>query len=342
MIIPVNLGDASYDIILEPGALSRVGQYLSLDRKVLIVTDSGVPARYAETVAAQCREPVSVCLPEGEGSKCFDCFRQLLSAMLHASFTRGDCAVAVGGGVVGDLSGFAASCYMRGIDFYNIPTTLLSQVDSSIGGKTAIDFEGVKNVVGAFYQPRRVLIDPDTLDTLDDRQLHAGLAEAIKMSLTSDRVLFQRIRDSRNLKQDLPDIIHRALLIKKDVVEKDPREGGLRRVLNFGHTVGHAIESAQGGRLLHGECVALGMLPLCTPAVRAQLRPVLEKYDLPVTCPQTAGELRSYLLHDKKMQAGQVTAVYVEEVGSFVLRKADPEALLAAWEEVNGKESSPS
>ena len=161
MKLHMNLGEHSYDIVIEHGVLSRAAEYLNLNRRVCVVTDSGVPAKYAETVAAQCRESLTVTFPQGEGSKNLDTFSAVLSDMLDAGFTRGDCVVAVGGGVVGDLAGFAASAYMRGIDFYNVPTTLLSQIDSSIGGKVAVDFHGYKNIVGAFHQPKCVLIDPD-------------------------------------------------------------------------------------------------------------------------------------------------------------------------------------
>ena len=317
MLIPVRLGDQPYDIVLESGSLRQAGHWLDLDRKVLIVTDDGVPADYANTVAGFCKEPYLVTLPQGEAGKCFENFQYLLSRMLDASFTRHDCVVAVGGGVVGDLSGFAASCYMRGVDFYNIPTTLLSQVDSSIGGKTAIDFNGVKNIVGTFYQPKRVLVDPDTLKTLDRRQLHAGLAESVKMALTSDATLFELIEASRDLYPDLPEIIHRSLLIKRDVVEKDPKETGLRRILNFGHTIGHAIESAHAGAWLHGECVAAGMIPCCAPALRPRVQAVLQRYDLPITADGNTDELLSYVLHDKKRQSDAVVMVFVDDIGSF-------------------------
>lgn len=332
MTTTVQLGADTYDIVICRGALPSAGAELDLDRKVLVVTDSGVPAAYADTVAAACREAVRVCLPQGEATKNLDTFRHLLSAMLGASFTRRDCVVAVGGGVVGDVSAFAASCYMRGIDFYNIPTTLLSQVDSSIGGKTGVDFEGVKNVVGSFYQPRKVLIDPDTLRTLPARQLSAGLAEAIKMAATCDASLFEKIEQSRDLEADLPEILSRAIGIKKAVVEKDPKEGGLRRVLNFGHTLGHAIESFEAGRLFHGECVALGMLACSSPAVRERLAAVLEKYGLPTKTRAGATDLLPFLIHDKKASATGVTAVFVEEIGSFVLRETTPTALAALAE----------
>ena len=252
--------------------------------------------------------------------------------MLDKSFTRGDCVVAVGGGVVGDLSGFAASCYMRGVDFYNIPTTLLSQVDSSIGGKTAIDFGGVKNIVGAFYQPKKVIIDPEVLETLSRRQLMAGLAEAIKMAATNDAELFELIENSADLTTDLPQIIYRALMIKKSVVEQDPRETGLRKVLNFGHTIGHAVESFSAGKLLHGECVALGMIPMSGDNAAARIKSVLEKYGLPSKIGQSAEELMPFLKHDKKMASDGIAAVIVDEIGSFRLCRMSADEILSRLE----------
>ena len=191
----MNLGKDSYDILVERGALSRVGDILDLNRRVLILTDDGVPSDYAETVADACKQPVIVTVPQGENSKCAEALTDIWSVMLEHGFTRSDCVVAVGGGVVGDLAGFAAATFMRGIDFYNIPTTLLSQVDSSIGGKTAINHGGIKNCVGAFYQPVAVVIDPDVLVTLDKRQLTSGLAESVKMAATSDADLFARMEE---------------------------------------------------------------------------------------------------------------------------------------------------
>ena len=328
MLIPVNPENGRYDIVLEQGALKKAGQLLDLDRRVLIVTDSGTPRRYADALAAQCKEPILVTIPGGEASKSIAQFEQLLSTMLRADFTRKDCVAAVGGGVVGDLSAFAASCYMRGIDFYNIPTTLLSQVDSSVGGKTAVNLDGVKNIVGTFCQPSRVLIDPETLQSLDPRQLHAGLAEAIKMAATFDPELFALIEGSKSLHDDLPEIIRRSLCIKRDVVEQDPKEHGLRKVLNFGHTVGHAIESFHKGTMLHGECVSLGMLPMCSAPVRGRLKKVLEKYQLPTQIAQTRQQLLPYLLHDKKMGTGRISVVFVEEIGTFTLRELSPEEIL--------------
>lgn len=332
MIIPLNLQTDSYEIVVERGVLDKAGELLNLDRRVLIVTDEGVPESYAKRLAAQCKTPVIVTLPQGEATKNFDSFRLLLSGMLKEGFTRKDCVAAVGGGVVGDLSGFAAACYMRGIDFYNLPTTLLSQVDSSIGGKTAIDLEGVKNIVGAFYQPKKVLIDPDTLKTLEKRQVFAGLAEAVKMSLTSNAGLFETIKNSEDLESALEEIITGALLIKKTVVEQDPKEQGLRKILNFGHTIGHGIESFYDGKLLHGECVALGMLPMCSSEVRSELIPVLQKYELPTSCEAPAKELMPFILHDKKMQKDTLSVIFVEQAGSFEIREIRPEEM---WDYLN-------
>ena len=327
MIIRMELGDSSYDIVLERGCLKKAGELLNLDRKVFILTDDGVPAQYAETVAGQCREPHIHTVAQGEGSKSFAVLEELLTQMLELGFTRGDCVCSVGGGVVGDLGGFTAACYMRGIDFYNIPTTILSQVDSSIGGKTAVNLGGVKNIVGAFWQPRKVLIDPDTLDTLSDRQKSSGLAEAVKAGLIADPVLFAMFEDyaAGGAPLDLEKVIAASLMVKKNVVEQDERESGVRKILNFGHTIGHGIESVTG--LLHGECVAMGMIPMCSPAVRSRLIPVLGALRLPARVHADPAEVYKAVLHDKKMGDGFVSIVSVDTVGSYKIQKVDPAVL---------------
>ena len=320
MNLSCHTSQGSYEIVIGRGVLRQAGALLNLDRKVLVVTDDGVPPAYAETVLHACREGYRFVLPQGETSKNLDNWQDLLQEMLLRAFTRSDAVVAVGGGMVGDLAGFAAASFMRGVDFYNIPTTLLSQLDSSIGGKTGVDFCGVKNLVGAFKQPAKVLIDPDCLATLAPRQLYEGLAEGIKMAATSDAELFRLIADTDDLERDLETIIAGGLRIKRDVVEADTDEKGLRRVLNFGHTVGHAIEAAAGGTLFHGECVAAGMMYCCSDEARAALRPVLEKYGLPTCDPYDTDTLMSYIVHDKKMAGEKITLVYVERIGSFKLR----------------------
>ena len=318
MIIPLSLGKESYDIVLERGSLKDAGKHLNLDRRVLVVTDDGVPEQYARCVAEQCKEPTVIVLPQGEQSKSLACFERLLSVMADGGFTRTDCVVAVGGGVMGDLAGFAASAFMRGIDFYNIPTTLLSQVDSSIGGKVAIDLGGYKNIIGAFYQPKKVIIDPDLLSTLDERQIRCGLAEALKMSVTSDPALFD-VFERGLYRAELDSVIERSLLIKRRVVENDVRESGERRTLNFGHTIGHAIESST--ELLHGECVALGMLYMCSESVKARLLPILEGIGLPTAAQLDGDTLYEFILRDKKADGDFITVTYVGEIGKAELRR---------------------
>lgn len=319
MTIPVKTQNGGYNIYLERGAIKKAAEYFNLDRNVLIVTDSGVPREYAETVAQQCKESIITVFPEGEASKNFDTYKSILEALLQGDFTRTDCVVAVGGGVTGDMAGFAAATFMRGIDFYNIPTTVLSQVDSSVGGKTAIDFGGYKNIVGAFHQPKGVIIDSDTLKTLPYRQISNGLAEAVKMALTHDNKLFEMF-ESGNF--DIDTVIERSVKIKQSVVEADEKESGLRKVLNFGHTVGHAIES-NTPTLYHGECVALGMLPMCSCEVRARLIPVLEKLKLPTSIDIDPKKIIDTMSHDKKMAGDKISVVRVKKIGSFEIEKVD-------------------
>ena len=336
MNLTMNLGDNSYDIIIERGAIKNAYKHFDLDRRVLILTDDGVPVEYAKTIADQCKEPTIMTVPHGESSKSFKILEMICNIMLKKGFTRGDAAVAVGGGVVGDLCGFAASCYQRGIDFYNVPTTLLSQVDSSIGGKTAINLGNVKNCVGAFYQPNCVLIDPDTLKTLDARQFSSGLAESIKMAATSSKELFELI-EKEDINDNIEKIIYGSLMIKKTVVEQDERESGLRRVLNFGHTVGHGIESCAGlSGLLHGECVALGMLYLCSDSVRARLIPTLEKAKLPTSFDIDFDKVVEAMSHDKKKDRNNIHYIYVDEIGSFCENTVEFSDFVTMLKENNG------
>ena len=320
MHINISSSDQSYDIIHERGSLNRAGELLDLNRKICVVTDDGVPEDYVKTLVSQCKEAVTFVMPHGEGSKNSDNFLGILKLMLDNGFTRNDAVVACGGGVCGDIGAFAASCYMRGVTFYNIPTTVLSMVDSSIGGKTAVDFNGVKNAIGTFYQPGAVLIDTDTLKTLDPRQISAGMAEVIKMAATFDTDLFEMIEKSTDLEKDIDTFVLRANEIKKRVVEEDPKEKGLRRALNFGHTIGHAIESFHEGALLHGECVALGMIPMSSEEVKERLIPVLKKYDLPVNITDNMDDLTGIMSHDKKAMNGKIRTVICEKIGSFIFK----------------------
>ena len=317
MVIPVKTSRSGYNIILEKGALLKAGEYLNLERKVLVVTDSGVPEEYGKAVLNAASNGYVFIFKEGEQSKNFDTFKEILECLVKNGFTRTDCIVAVGGGVAGDMAGFAASCFMRGIDFYNIPTTVLSQVDSSIGGKTAIDFCSLKNIIGAFYPPKCVIIDTETLKTLPSRQIANGLSESVKMALTFDEELFSLFEDGVSA-EDLDTVIERSLYIKKRVVEEDEKESGLRKTLNFGHTIGHAIEVNRND-LYHGECVALGMLPMCSQSVRERLIKVLNSLGLPVTHNVPAEKIIEAVKHDKKKSGESITAVKVEKAGSFIL-----------------------
>lgn len=320
-VLHMDLGELGYDIVIERGALGRAAELLDLDRKVLVVTDDGVPAEYASKVAASAKDGTVFTVAQGEDSKSLERFGEIMSRMLKLGFGRKDAVVAVGGGVVGDLAGFAASAYMRGIDFYNIPTTVLSQVDSSIGGKTAVNLDGIKNIVGAFYQPKKVLVDLDLLSTLPQRQISNGLAEAVKMSLTSDADLF-RLFEIRNISENMDEIITRSLMIKKNVVEQDEKEQGLRKILNFGHTIGHGIESFEHlNGLYHGECVALGMIPMVSDTLRPRLVKVLESLSLPTSVELDCDAVYSAMIHDKKGEGDCVTVTTVPDAGRYEMKR---------------------
>ncbi len=322
--LKTELQDRSYNITIGRNLLGNADKYFNLNRRAVIITDSGVPNEYAEQIASLCTKSVIVTVAEGEESKSIATLEHVLSEMTDAKLDRGDCAIAVGGGVVGDLTGFAASIYMRGIDFYNVPTTLLSQVDSSVGGKTAVNFRGIKNIVGSFYQPKAVLIDVDTLKTLPDRQIRNGLAEAIKMSVTSDEELFSLFEkmSAAEIHENLEEIIVRSVMIKKSVVEEDEKESGLRMILNFGHTLAHGIEALEEMKgLYHGECVALGMLPMCSADVRARLISVLKKVGLPTEYSGDVSQALTYAMHDKKRSAGDVSIITSEKIGTCKISK---------------------
>lgn len=319
----VTLPEHSYTVTVGRGLLRQAHTFMDLSRRVFILTDSGVPSQYAETIRACAACATVYTVPQGEGSKSLRVLGEVLESMLAFEMTRRDCVVAVGGGVVGDLGGFAAATYMRGIDFYNVPTTLLSQVDSSIGGKTAVNLGVVKNIVGAFHQPKAVLVDPDTLRTLPARQMASGYAEAIKMALAFDKELFSLFECADFDDDTLTQAIARSIDIKRRVVEQDEKETGLRRALNLGHTLGHGIEAAEGlGGLYHGECVALGMLPMCSPDVKHRLLPVLARFGLQTDYKYDIDYALSFLKHDKKSQGdGVVSVVLVDEVGSFRMER---------------------
>ncbi len=328
MKLRMELGSRSYDIILKRGALAGAGHLANFNRKVLVLSDKGVPEQYVKTILQQCGEGHPFIVEQGEDSKSVETWQKILTHMLGLGFGRGDAVAAVGGGVMGDLGGFVAAAYMRGISFFQFPTTTLSQVDSSIGGKVAINLAGTKNTVGAFHQPELVVVDPDTLKTLPARHYSNGLAEAVKTALIGSSELFE-IFENEDIDANIERILYLCLRYKKGVVERDETEQGERKLLNFGHTIGHGIEAAGGlGGLLHGECVGLGMLPMIeSRTLLRRTKAILRKLNLPLTYDYPADEVLSYITSDKKRHGSHYTVIKVKTPGMGYLEDVDFEEL---------------
>lgn len=337
--LAINTPQGSYNVLLSPDGISKLCEHFPLNRKVLIVTDDGVPAQYPNAVLNQCKQGFLKVLPQGESTKSFAMVELICGYMLELGFGRKDLLIAVGGGVIGDLTGFAAACYMRGIEFVGIPTTSLSQIDSSIGGKTGINLNGVKNCVGAFNQPSLVIADPNTLKTLSKRHLSNGLCEAVKAGLIGDKLLFEMF-----LEDTLPlvDIIKSALMVKKRIVEEDVTEQSVRRYLNLGHTLGHGIEAAcslAGGQqgntsdlgergLLHGEAVAIGMLPMIDDEkLREKTKEILIRLGLPTSAQYNKEAAYKAMLGDKKGNGSEITTVRIRRISEPYCKVENAEAL---------------
>lgn len=347
--VPIALGDRSYDIRIGDGLLDDPASWQGLPRAAVaaIVTNTTVAPLYAQRLAAALAphygRVLQIELPDGEAHKDWQTLDQIFSALLAASADRKTMLFALGGGVVGDMTGFAAASYMRGVPFVQVPTTLLAQVDSSVGGKTAINHPLGKNMIGAFYQPLRVLCDLAVLDTLPERELSAGLAEIIKYGPIADADFLGWIEDHLDalLARDRAAMAHavrRSCEIKAWVVGQDEREGGLRAILNFGHTFGHAIEAGLGyGEWLHGEGVGCGMvmasdlsvrLGLMPPAFLDRMQRLVERARLPVRGPALGAERYLELMRvDKKAEGGEIRFVLIEQLGRAVMRAA-PDALV--------------
>ncbi len=326
MKLNVQIPGSSYPIVIEKGCLSHLTDWIDPKRKTMLVYDTGIPAKWVELVESQLSNCFVFCFEQGEGSKTMQTLEQCLIAMSDAGLNRKSQVIALGGGVVGDLAGFAAACYMRGIDFYNLPTTVLSQVDSSVGGKTAVDLGSVKNIVGAFWQPKAVLIDPNVLQTLDPRQIAAGLAEALKMGLLFEEDLVEAF-EKEDL--DLTYIIARSIDLKRMVVEQDEKEAGLRKALNFGHTIGHAIEgSFEDHDYLHGECVGTGMLYFIEDeTLKNRVIAIEDRLNLPRIEEFDLARVRELLRHDKKGNDQGIDCVFVTKPGQFEFRTLQPEEI---------------
>ena len=354
--IPVSgEGFKPYDVIVGEGlladAVTWIAPFLS-NRRVIVVTDSHVGPLHADALLARFAGYTThqIVVPAGEQSKCFDGLKFLLDAMLDLGLDRKDVVLALGGGVIGDLTGFACAIYMRGIDFIQIPTSVLAQVDSSVGGKTAIDHDRGKNLIGAFHQPRLVLCDLGVLKTLPAREIRCGYAEVIKYGLLGDQAFFEWLEsnDSRVLALEpeaLQYAVARSVEMKADIVAQDEREGGVRALLNLGHTFGHALEAEVGfgDILLHGEAVAIGMAQAfrysalsgeCSEDDAERAITAIAHAGLPTAmadikgAPFDAEHLLIHMGHDKKAEGGDLTFVLVSGIGSaFVAKKVSRDSV---------------
>lgn len=326
MKLTVSLPGSSYPVWIEKDCLSHLADKLDTQKKTILVYDSGIPQKWVDLVLQQFANASCFCFEQGEGSKNITTYQQLLMAMSQAELNRKSQVIALGGGVTGDMAGFAAATYMRGIDFINLPTTVLAQVDSSVGGKTAIDLGPIKNIVGAFWQPKTVLIDPNVLETLDPRQIHAGLVEALKMGLLFDENL---VADFEQKQLDFVKIIARSIDLKRIVVEQDEKESNLRKSLNFGHTIGHGIEgSFENHDYLHGECVAIGMLYFLTdPSLRHRVLAILDRLEVPQIDHFDIAKASALIRNDKKGNEAGIDCVFVDKPGHFYFQTLSPEQI---------------
>ena len=355
--ISVGLGDRAYEVVIGPGLIDRAGSHIAplLKRgRTAVVTDETVAGHHGERLMASLEaaglKATLITIPPGEASKTFAGLESLLHQLLALRLDRGDLITAFGGGVVGDLAGFAAAIYKRGIDFVQIPTTLLAQVDSSVGGKTAIDTPHGKNLVGAFHQPRLVLADLDVLATVPFREIKCGYAEVIKYGMLGDVDFFGWLEANALdvLMTDLGALTHavaRSVEMKAEIVAEDEREQGRRALLNLGHTFGHALETEVGfgEALLHGEAVALGCAQafrfsvrqgLCSAADAQRVEAALSDAGLPVRLAQVsnspfkADALLAHMAQDKKAEGGRLTLILARRIGeAFVAKDVDPGAL---------------
>lgn len=333
----------NYQVIIGAGLLDILGQEVakvSKAKKICVVTDSNVAPLYLETAkkslaAAGFFDVCDFIIPAGEASKNGQTFLNLLNFLAESQLSRTDCLIALGGGVVGDLTGFAAAAYLRGIDYIQVPTTLLAAVDSSVGGKTAIDLPAGKNLAGAFYQPRLVLCDISALDTLPDEIFRDGCAEVIKYGVLYDRDLFAHLKEySLSFSQEA--VIARCVELKRDVVNQDEFDRGARQKLNLGHTIGHGVEAQSHFSVSHGKAVAIGMaiisragasFGICAPETRDAVLDLLEKFGLPVKTDYSAEALYISALSDKKRSGGTVNLIVPESIGHCIICPTPVETL---------------
>lgn len=320
----------TYDILIERGIVSSCADYMIgadiSPCRAAILTDDTVDGLYSDTVISSLDnagfEVVKYVIPHGEASKCADNFIKFLNFLSENQLTRQDVLIALGGGIVGDLCGFCASCYLRGVRFIQIPTTLLAMVDSSVGGKTAIDLDAGKNLAGAFYQPSLVLIDPNTLSTLPEDIFNDGCAEVIKYGIINDRELFDMLK--LGITDRIESVIERCVQNKRDIVDRDERDLGTRQLLNLGHTVAHGIEKLSSFTVSHGSAVAIGTAFISRVSVNlglmsnedcTEIIKILKNNSLPIQCDHSAHELSEVAMSDKKRKGGYIDLVMPYAIG---------------------------
>lgn len=318
--ININLPNKEYKVHIENGILSDIDKYIDVYREIVIVTDDFIPKQYLKVLKSKIANPLIFEVPTGESSKSIDMVYSIINEMIDSKISRGALMIALGGGVVGDLTGFIASIYMRGIDFIQIPTTLLSQIDSSVGGKVGINSENMKNSIGAFYQPKAVIIDPETLKTLSKKEFNNGIAEMIKYGLIADKSLFYDLLE-RDIEKNIEYYISKCIEIKRDIVVKDELDTGIRQILNFGHTIGHALEQHSNYELLHGEAISIGMYMMSSGfSYQNDLVQILNKYSLPYRHDYDRETILNYIKTDKKVMNNKLNVVLVKEVGNGLIK----------------------
>ncbi len=356
--IDVKVESGSYPIFIEKGLLDEIGQGIRniyKGKKIAVITDSNVDGLYGEKVVRSISEAgFEVCrivVKAGEESKSFDTLLEVYNKLLDFRINRGDIIAALGGGVIGDMAGFAASTFLRGIPFIQIPTTLLAQVDSSVGGKVAVDLPRGKNLVGSFYQPKAVFIDPSLLTTLNEKFFNDGMGEVIKYGAIRDKDLFHSLMKYENkeaLLKEIDKIIYICCSIKAAVVEADEKDTGERMLLNFGHTIGHAVEQFyKYTTYSHGEAVAMGMyaitklgeeLGMTKPGTSEEIKEVLIKYNLPWTLPEIKSEVIIETIgHDKKNIGDSMNFILLESIGKSFIQKIDTNQVKTYLENLLGK-----
>jgi len=319
--ITVPIPGHEYDILINPGILHKIDTWLDPNDHYVIITDDYIPKQYCNTIQSILPKHLVLEIPYGETSKRLDVAENLIHRMLENGVTRSSKVISLGGGVVGDLAGFVASIYMRGIDYIQIPTTLLSQIDSSVGGKVGVNTTYMKNAIGAFKQPRLVLIDSNTLKTLDKKQINSGIAEMIKYGLISSKSLFEDLK-SLDVLADIDPYIEQCVRIKKDIVVQDEFDHGIRQLLNYGHTIGHAIEQYSNYAILHGEAIAIGMAKMSIGMSHYDdLLELLRKYDLPTSYDYDKEQLYQYITTDKKASGDDLNIILVEKVGNGYIQR---------------------